>query len=254
MIITVGHPFAIEELGLPSEAKDLIMLWVPPGSFTMGENPDAPGYEPEDGPAFTATLSAGFWLGQFAVTQAQWIAIMHTNPSQFQENGLNHPVENISWFDALAFCNKLNERFTNQLPEGYQFSLPTEMQWEYACCSGTTDLSSTCTTETDFADITWYAANSEAQTHPVGKKAANSWGFYDMHGNVSEWCYDAAEDYPPANPADWIGTKNEFCRSLRGSGFGITWESRMGCASRVCSPPNTKRSWFGFRLCLRIIT
>lgn len=251
MQIDHGQAFTINALGGAPTAKPLRLRWVPPGSFTMGAHPADPEYSLEDGPAFSATLSTGFWLAQYPTTQAQWLAVMATNPSHFHDPTGNCPVENVSWHDAMWFCAALNGLFAASLPPGYQFSLPTEMQWEYACRAGTTTLFSSGDTETDLARIAWYVANSAGQTHPVGEKEPNAWGFYDMHGNIDEWCYDAAEDYPPANPIDRVGTKNPLIRALRGGSYGTSWNGGIGCACRGGGPPDIQRPWIGFRLCLR---
>ena len=121
---------------------------------------------------------------------------MGDNPSRFK--GPDLPVESVSWHEAMAFCEKLTqrEREAGRLPEGYEYTLPTEAQWEYACRAGTTTRFSFGDSDSDLGDYGWYGGNSSYTTHPVGEKLANPWGLYDMHGNVQEWCRDWYGNYP----------------------------------------------------------
>lgn len=124
-----------------------------------------------------------FLLAATETTQAQWRAVMGNNPSHFQGDSL--PVEQVSWHDAVSFCQKLTERErqAGKLPKGYAYALPHETQWEKACRAGTTG---------DYAGpldaMAWHGANSGGRSHAVATKRANAWEFYDMHGNVNEWC------------------------------------------------------------------
>jgi len=252
MKINLEHSFSVPNLQLPADTKELIMSWISPGTFIMGSPTEEPGHAWEDALPFEATLRHGFWLGCYEVTQAQWQAIMHNNPSWFQVNSSNHPVENVSWHDALAFCNQLNRQLDNTRPAGYQFSLPTEMQWEYACRAGTQTLYHSGNSEADLLRVAWCAANSEGHPHSVGEKEPNAWGLYDLHGNVGEWCYDSPSDYPSSPVADWISSGNGYLRSLRGGAWGgACHPGNFGVSRFSCAEPETKRPWIGFRLCLR---
>lgn len=129
-----------------------------------------------------------FYLGATEVTQKQWKAVMRANPSRFKGDDL--PVENVSWDDVIEFCKKLSQK------EAKKYRLPTEAEWEYACRAGTEMRFSTGDDEEELKKAGWFNGNSDKKTHPVGQKAPNAWGLYDMHGNVMEWCRDVYKDYP----------------------------------------------------------
>ena len=122
-----------------------------------------------------------FAIGKYPITQAQYEAVMGNNPSYFQGNSQN-PVEQVSYDDAVAFCQKLSEM------TGKNYRLPTESEWEYACRAGTVTGYYFGDDRRQLGDYAWYFDNSQGTTHPVGLKLPNPWGLYDMHGNVWEWC------------------------------------------------------------------
>jgi formylglycine-generating enzyme required for sulfatase activity len=179
----------------------LEMIGIPAGSFCMG-SPAGKGEDYEH-PQHKVTVAA-FYMGKYEVTQAQWRAVMGTNPSNFKGDDL--PVENVSWDEAQEFCRKLSQM------TGHEYRLPTEAEWEYAARSGTTG---------DYAGnldaMGWYDANAGRRTHPVGQKQANGFGLYDMHGNVFEWVQD------------WYGTyQSGEVMNPQGSGSGSTRVFRGG--------------------------
>jgi formylglycine-generating enzyme required for sulfatase activity len=133
------------------------------------------------------TISKPFYMGETEVTQAQYEAVMGTNPSHFK--GATNPVECVCWDYATEFCKKLSDK-TRQAVR-----LPMEAEWEYACRAGTATAFSFGDADSTIGDYAWYGANSGGTTHPVGQKKPNAWGLYDMHGNVWEWC------------ADWFGLR-----------------------------------------------
>ena len=196
---------------------NLEMAYIRPGTFTMGSPANEPGRVNDEGPQTRVTLTRAFWLGRTEVTQAQWEALMGSNPSAFK--GASRPVERVSWVDAIAFCRKLTEqeRVAGRLPKGYAYTLPTEAQWEYACRAGTTGLYAG---DGNLDDMGWYSQNSGNTTHPVGQKQANAWGLYDMHGNVWEWCLDWYGYYPGGRVTDYAGPSSGTRRVFRGGGWG----------------------------------
>jgi formylglycine-generating enzyme required for sulfatase activity len=185
-------------------------------------------------------LSQPFWLAKTEVTQAQWEAVVGSNPSHFK--GPNLPVENVSWKDVQAYLAKLNEK--GILPAGWRFSLPTEAQWEYACRAGEKGPFSGGTLD----EVAWYDENSAEQTHEVGQKKPNAWGLHDMHGNVCEWCSDWSEEtlkggIDPAGPAS--GDE----RVHRGGSWAY---DALGCraAYRGSFSPLTVTDDLGFRIAI----
>ena len=158
-----------------------------------------------------------FYLGKYPVTQEQYQAIMGTNPSNFKDNPKN-PVENVSWNDAQAFCQKLNEK------TGKKYRLPSEAEWEYACRAGTQTRYYFGDDEKLLGEYAWYSENSGSKTHPVEQKKPNNWGLYDMHGNVWEWCEDGwHENYQnaPKDGSSWNNNHSQTnLRILRGGSWG----------------------------------
>ena len=182
------------------------MISIPSGSFMMGHvyryDPDIPEninvYFPDEQPVQRKTLKA-FLLGETTVTQGQYSKIIGDNPSRFTGDS-NLPVTNTGAGNVEKFCNLLSEAagFTPCYDEKTRecdlskdgFRLPAEAEWEYACRAGTSTFFSSGDTEKDLGRTAWYSGNSGGTTHPVAQKEPNPWGFYDMHGNVFEFCND----------------------------------------------------------------
>jgi formylglycine-generating enzyme required for sulfatase activity len=228
------------------------MVYISPGSFMMGDERYSSGQH-------RVTLSKGYWLGKYEVTQGQWQAVMGSNPSYFKNAGANAPVEQVSWEDAEAFCKKLTEkeRAAGRLPSGYEYNLPSEAQWEYACRAGTTgafhygnDLDSSMA---NFYGNHPYGNGMEGQyrqtTVAVGSFRPNGWGLYDMHGNVWEWCNDWYGDYPSGAVTDPTGAASGAYRVDRGGSWD-SWASRCRSADRDFGTPGSRFNNFGFRLAL----
>jgi formylglycine-generating enzyme required for sulfatase activity len=172
------------------------MVWIPAGQFTMGSPLDEPGRDQDEGPPTRVTIPQGFWIGKCEVTQAEYLAIIGTNPS-LDRGDLSRPVEKVNWYEAMEYCARLTrqQQEAGRLPAGFFYRLPTEAEWEYACRAGTTTRFSYGDDkgELHLGDYAWFARNSQSATHPVASRQPNPWGLYDMHGNVWEWCLDRWE-------------------------------------------------------------
>ncbi|MGE4298008.1 MAG: formylglycine-generating enzyme family protein [Desulfovibrionaceae bacterium] len=208
-----GHPWTEPITGME-------FVWVPGGCFQMGNDRIFRGSEtPEH-----EVCVDGFWLGTYEVTQAEWTRVMGNNPSRFK--GDRNPVEHVSWDDTQKFIRRLNGKGNGA------FRLPTEAEWEYAARSGgkvETNFSVNIFSgwSEDWDRMAWYESNSGEQTHPVGGKAPNGLGLYDMSGNVEEWCQDWAEmgyyrHSPRNNPSGPSSGSEHVFRG--GSIFSVTSE------------------------------
>ena len=199
-------------LDLPGGVK-LALVKVAAGSFMMGSPAGETGrYDDES--LHRVTLTRDFYLGRTEVTQAQWRAVMGTDPSYFK--GDDWPVEQVSWNDAMAFCRKLNEM--GLAPAGWKFTLPTEAQWEYAARGGNRSRGFVYAGGNDIGEVAWYIGNSGYKTHPVVTRRANELGLYDMSGNVWEWCLDWYGSYG-GDTTDPAGPSTGSLRVYRGGGW-----------------------------------
>jgi formylglycine-generating enzyme required for sulfatase activity len=212
------------------------------GEFKMGSPSDEEGRYSDEGPVHHVNIGNAFYMGKYEVTQKQWREIMGDNPSHFKGDDL--PVDKVSWNEVQEFIKKLNEK------EGTdKYRLPSEAEWEYACRAGTTTRYSFGDDESELDDYAWYSENSDGKTHPVGQKKPNSWGLYDMHGNVWEWVQDSWHDSYNGAPADgsaWEGDGAD--RVIRGG----CWNDPAGycrSAARDCNDPHSGLSYaVGFRI------
>lgn len=173
------------------------MQWVSPGRFRMGSR-EGTGAFANQLPSREVEVRTGFWLGRYEVTQREFRRVLGSSPSHFP--GDERPVDSVLWNDARRFCRHLTrrDRAAGLVPEGWEYRLPTEAQWEYACRAGTAEPRYL----DDLDAIAWYQENSEKQTQFVGKKLANAWGFHDMIGNVWEYTQDRWHDTLEGAPAD----------------------------------------------------
>ena len=201
----------------------------------------------EEKPAHTVTLTQPFYMAKFLVTQEQYQQVMGANPSTFKTSKDN-PVDSVSWNDAQEFCKKLTTLAPN--PSTTRGRLPTDAEWEFSCRAGTTTTYYSGDAEKDLGRVAWYDGNSKNTTHPVGQKAPNAFGLYDMHGNLWQWCQDWFEyDYyaksPPENPENLA--PSAAGRVLRGGnwGGGIK-ECRSTLRGGVI--PDGRTECFGFRV------
>jgi len=241
-ILATGLPWRVRD-----NASQIEMLLVPPGTFMMGCSPsDQSGCYSDETPIHEVTLTQAFYLGRYEVTQAQWTAVMGSNPSyhqgSFYPNSETRPVERVSWNMIQGFEASTGLR------------LPTEAEWEYACRAGTTTAYNLPPHGTDDENqldlIAWYFSNSGFETHEIGGKIANNLGLHDMHGNVYEWCEDwYGDSYYAVSPSvDPAGPSGGNYRVLR----GFSWISgadqcRASQREGVFPPNDTAAGYLGFR-------
>lgn len=250
-----GIAFQVPELSLA-------MLWCPPGTFHMG-SPEEEGSRDFDEILREVTLTNGFWLGKHEVTQTQWKKIMGNNPSHFK--GPDLPAEKMSWDGAKTFCKKLTERERKEgrLPKGWEYELPTEAHWEYACRAGTKTAWSFGNSPAEmpknanFSDKSSKIQGNDIDhddgfeyTAPVGSFPPNAWGFHDMHGNVFEWCSDWYEKPLPIPVRDPVGPTTGKEKVFRGGSWALPGIF-MRSARRDKNLPILESAFLGFRVSLR---
>ena len=216
-------------------ALGMELVWCPPGSFIMGSG------QGNDFSAHPVILTKGFNLGKYEVTQEQYEKVMGKNSSQFKGDKL--PVEQVSWNDAVEFCEELNKK--ERIPRSWGFALPTEAQWEYACRAGTTTAYSWGSNITP--QLANYNESGINKTVEVGSYKVNPWGFFDMHGNVREWTADWLGAYPSSSVIDPPGSSNGSTRVLRGGSWTNTG-TFLRSALRNGSNPGSRISFIGFRV------
>jgi formylglycine-generating enzyme required for sulfatase activity len=301
-------PVAGKPWSLPLSTNVLCDLeWIPPGNFTMGSPASEPFHKPDESPQTHVTLTRGFWLSRTIITIGQWKSLtgldvraqlatmlhddtlhdlggkMQTvrdfmrfsrdaDPGQYLANeDDNLPMYFVSWNDAVDFCHKLaaRERAAGRLPVGYEYNLPTEAQFEYACRASTTDATSAgplllqgrAAPVLDL--IAWYDANSpdgytgkgfkvqgrNGGPHPVAQKQPNPWGLYDITGNIWQWCRDWYGPYPGGSVTNPAGPATGAYRVNRGGSFG-SGPGDERSANRAKNPPAEASAYRGFRLAL----
>ena len=242
-----------------TNGEDMSLLWCPPGTFLMGSPEGEMGHIDSE-TQHTVTLTSGLWLCRTEVTQAQWLTVMGRNPSTNRGAGLKAPVENLSWDEAMEYCRRLTdrERARGMMPTGWEYRLPTEAQWEYACRAGTTtawsfgDDKSALHRFGNFNDLTGNFKNMDFSqddkrqyTAPVGSYERNPWGFYDMHGNVLEWCLDWYDIYTSNPKIDPVGTIGSL-RVGRGGSFNRA-AANCRSADRYADQPAYRGNTLGLR-------
>ncbi len=230
-----------------------LWAWIPPGTFVMGSTNTESERSDVESPQTRVTISKGFWMSKYLVTQKLYQALVGINYSQFT-NDLQRPVEWVSWFDATNYCGLLTvqERKAGRLPLGYSYRLPTEAEWEYACRAGTTTRFSYGNDPTDsqLINYAWYISNSTNTTHAVGQKLPNPWGLFDIMGNVMEWCADWWGDrLPGGSVTDPTGPVSGIYRVYRG-GACDSIASQCRSAARDKTWPTVKSGNIGFRAVL----
>ncbi len=211
-------PYAGEEItvqlnNLPTNAKPLQLVWLPPGTFTMGSPNSEEGRTEYEGPQHDVTITNGFYFGKYEITQAQWNALMGYKTEQ--NVGDDHPANRIPWSECELFLQKLNE-----LGQGF-FRLPTEAEWEYACRADTSTRYSwgDDPNNTEIANYAWYRDNSDFTIHEVGTKLPNPWGLFDLSGNVWEMCSDWFAPYTANAEVDPQNSGSDTYRISRGGSY-----------------------------------
>jgi len=208
-------------------------IYLPPGTFTMGSE-SGPHYTK---PAHTVTLTKGFWMSKYEITQAQYEAVTGENPSEFI--GADKPVDHVDYYDSKIFAYDL----------GSGYRLPTDAEWEYACRGGTTTDYHFGTDGSSLGNYAWFTDNSGSETHPVGQKMPNPWGLYDMQGNVLEWVSDKYDEYYYEESPDTDPQGSDFGndRVMRSSAW-LSKASSCYSYSRGWYEPDFKSFFVGFRI------
>ena len=234
----------------------IILKWIEPNTFAMGQAGIAT-------PTNEVTFSEGFYAGIFEITQAQWENVMGPSTFHFDDRS-DHPAEMVSWEDIRgdssvhdwptvktvaedSFMGRLSARTDAR----FRFDLPTEAQWECACRAGTTTLWSFGDSKEPIGDSAWYRRNALKRTHQVGTKQQNAWGFFDLHGNVWEWCLDRYGSYTPGAKTDPTGATEGWYRVWRGGGWDVG-EPLLRSAHRHGGLPSSRGSHAGFRVVMSI--
>jgi formylglycine-generating enzyme required for sulfatase activity len=232
------------------------MVFIPANTFTLGTPTNELHRQPDEGPQTTVTLGHGFWIGKYEVTQREYLAVIGSNPSSFPGD-LDRPVESVSWLDATNYCAQLTQRelAAGRIALGSQFRLPTEAEWECAARAGTSTRFSYGDDPdyTNLAEHAWYWFNSGFGTHPVGQKAPNPWGLYDMEGNVLEWTQDWYGPYPGGAVTDPQGPASNVqgAKVIRGGAWDASEpDCRSGRRLMKGVHPLITDSILGFRVVL----
>jgi formylglycine-generating enzyme required for sulfatase activity len=265
-----------DDSGAPIAPPSPGVVWIPPGTFVMG-SPTSEALRNSDEVQHTVTLTKGFYMGKYPVTQGQYLAVVGSNPSYFVTNNgyaqdLNRPVEQVIWNDATNYCARLtqSDRLAGRIPFNWAYRLPTEAEREYACRAGTTTAfhfgSAIHGGMANFYDYWEYDAaigdiyvgspiGYLGRTTTVGSYAPNAFGLYDMHGNVWEWCQDWYGSYPSGAVVDPTGPASDSLRVIRGGSWFNNYHIGGGghCRSAIrnyFSFPPYRGSFLGFRVVL----
>ena len=231
------NPQALVELPASATAIGMEFKLISAGTYTRGDGDTA----------HVVVLTKAFSIGVHEVTQAQFQRVMGSNPSEFK--GPQHPVEGVSWREAVEFCSKLSA-LPAERAAGRVYRLPTEAEWEYACRAGTKTEYSFGDSDSKLGDYAWYGENSGSKTHAVGGKQPNAWGLHDMHGNVWEWCRDSHAPYPSGNVTDPSGPASGAIHVIRGGGWSVTSEFCRSAYRSMFVPSFRVYYLGGFRVCL----
>jgi sulfatase modifying factor 1 len=259
-----GRSFHGNKPGEEREVERTALCWCPPGRFTMGSPPAERGRRPDEAQV-DVTLSKGFWTAKSEVTQGQWKSVMGRFPDRLPSpefgEGDDFPAYWINFDEAEAYCAELSRRGhrSGALPEAWEFSLPTEAQWEYACRAGTTGATSFGDSMTrqqaNFAiDSPDRAVRAKGSARSVGSYPANPWGIHDMHGNVWEWCRDYYHSQllggtdPDRYQLQGMRNRDGTYSRVRRGGAWIEPEAFCRSACRLRYEPPRRSDHIGFRV------
>ena len=269
---------------ITSKTTGMKLVWIPGGTFDMGSSGLEDGRSKDEGTQHIVRITRPLYVGMYEVTQADYQSVIQSNPSAFSKTGAasaevvgrdtsRFPVENISWFDAVEYCNKLSvkdgfdayyslagiERDDGSIKSalaapvgGSGYRLPTEAEWEYACRAGTTTSYYLGNSDALLERAGWYgtsAGNSERQTQRVGQKSANLFRLFDVHGNASEWCQDFYDSgYYDRSPRDNPpGPSSGSDRVVRGGSWNDD-AAHCRAARRDSHAPASRSQNIGFRV------
>jgi len=227
------------------------LVLIPAGTFIMGTpKSEQTKARMNDEVQHEVTISKPFYMGITHVTVAQYAQFVkdtgqtHNEPA-FKQTG-DHPVVNVSWDDAKAFCTWLSQK------TGKTVGLPTEGQWEYACRAGTTSRYSFGDKDSDLGVYAWHGGNSGGVTHPAGRKKPNAWGLYDMHGIAWQWCSDYYGPYAAADKKDPAGPKTGKQHVVRGGSWASDYPANCRSAFRSADDMISRRAFVGFRVVIAL--
>ncbi|MGD1950754.1 MAG: SUMF1/EgtB/PvdO family nonheme iron enzyme [Leptolyngbyaceae cyanobacterium] len=247
LVKSIAHHFPIDRTPKVGETQlvyvgnsvNIKLVYIPGGNFLMGAPENEEDSSDHERPQHKVTVPE-FWMSRFLVTQAQYEAVMSSNPSHF--SGANNPVDNVSWHDAMEFCEKVSQK------SGETIRLPSEAEWEYACRAGTT--TRYCFGDSLSKEQAHFGQDIDVGTIAVGSFPANSFGLHDIHGIVWEWCQDYWHDSYEGAPTDgsaWLTGNEEAHRVIHGGSWG---DSPRYCRSayRFDLTPDFRSNTTGFRV------
>ncbi len=252
--------FSFQKLTFKTDGVSFDMIYCPSGTFNMGS---ANMFIRFQNPLRPERIEKDFWLGETEVTQELYLSVMKKNPSKEKtsrdKDTKKHPVEFVSWYNAIEFCNRLSLnlglipyykplQFSASNPKKIQinpnsngFRLPTAKEWEYAAKANTDFVYVGCNDPKDIAKYSWYSNNAQGTTQAVKTLLPNGWGFYDMGGNVSEWCFDVKH-----NPDE-----NKWGSAIKGGGRS-TQDTTLEVARISYQSLETVVQTTGFRICMNV--
>lgn len=229
----LGYDFALRSSGM-------VFRWAPPFTFVFG-SPNHNHFPSEL--ATTVEFTQGFWLCQYELTQKDYMDIMGENPSANQSP--SHPVENVSWYDAMEYCQRLNQKYADIIPVGYAFTLPTQAQYEYASLGGVNGFYGQNRPHL----YGWSKLNDAESTHIVGELMPNEFQLYDTVGNVAEWCLDWYADLPGGEIKDFSGPETGELKVVKGGSYA-SGQEELRAFYRDAIDPAMSSQKVGFRVAL----